>query len=256
MIKIIPLTTHDELFCKYSSQQQQQDCYMELDLQDETVQLSYNGEIGNSIPSSVYHNRTLRFSVECLTMDKGNALLVEALPICQRISAGYEIEWTGNNHKGRTTTYDARNAIDELHKLCAGYAGNSPENILVAQDVGEWFVDGGDIALKWCNLNVDSSDADVKAAAENEVNDAMSAGAVMASSEVVNYLTEAREEAREEIRWELAAVAEQVLQAVETRNRLITRQLEWGSSTRSIADLTGLSHVAIHKIGKRMRNQS
>lgn len=251
MIKIIPLTTHDELFCKYSGQQQRQDCYLELDIERETIQLSYDDEIGNTIPMGVHHRRILRFTVECLTMDRGNELLVEALPICQRIIAGYEIEWTGNNHVGRTTTDDAENAIDELHELCAGYAGNSPENILVAQDVEEWFVDGMKQAMTWLNLTADSSDNEIMEAAKEQIAEALTAGAVMELGEVVDYLTEAREEAREEIRWKLAAVAEQVLQAIETRNRLITRQLEWGSSTRSLAELTGMSHVAIHKIGKR-----
>ena len=110
------------LYFKYSSQVNPQSAFIEID-EDGTVTAGVNAEIGNGIPSRVWHKQDLRIScpsnihgvslIEFLEDDVGKELLT-------RIHSGHNVEFTGCNFEG-TLTEDAENAIlelgNELHEV-------------------------------------------------------------------------------------------------------------------------------------------
>jgi hypothetical protein len=116
-IKIKKLIDRNALYCQYSGQIQRQDCYIEIDCERETMHASYNGEIGNAVPFSVYHGHDQRFSIPCLTADAANTLMADIIPLARRVIDGYATTWDGNNHVARFTA-DAQAAIDEIASTC------------------------------------------------------------------------------------------------------------------------------------------
>ena len=90
-----------ELYHKYPGQSERQDCYLELDLEAETLMCDWNCDIGNAVPMAVWHGMVRRYTIPCLTSAAANALMDEILPIAERIFAGYERVWDGSNNVGR-----------------------------------------------------------------------------------------------------------------------------------------------------------
>jgi hypothetical protein len=115
-------------------------------------------------------------------------------------------------------------------------------------DVNSWYVDGPETALKFEELNADSSDGEIRAAAESASKEAIDQNMIIPVEDVVVYLTAARGEARDKIRCELEDAAEQVAAATQRRNELIRRVAAFGDSTRSIGQLANLSHTGVAKI--------
>ena len=106
-----------DLHKHYDRQTSAQDCYIELDCESGVLSASYNSEIGNAIPFSVYHGHDQRFGIPALLGDAANALMSEIEPIAQRVVDGYTSEWDGNNNVARFTD-DAKTAIEEIRALC------------------------------------------------------------------------------------------------------------------------------------------
>jgi hypothetical protein len=131
----------NELHCHYSRQTSAQGCYVELDCKNETLSASYNAEIGNAIPFSVYHCHNQRWGIPALTESAANDLLDEILPLAERAVAGYESEWDGNNHVAKFDD-DAQAALDEIAEICDAIEPDE-SNSLQEWDVGDW-LDNGD----------------------------------------------------------------------------------------------------------------
>lgn len=132
-IRIIPAT---QLHCHYAQQSSAQPCYIELDCAEGTLLASYNGEIGNAVPAAVYHGHEQRFGIPELTTEAADELMAEIAPIAERVVAGYESEWNGNNHVACFTD-DALAAIDEITKICDAVEADE-SNSIQEWDAGDW----------------------------------------------------------------------------------------------------------------------
>lgn len=103
------------LYFKYTSQVNPQPAFIEID-ENGVVTAGVNGEIGNGVPSNVWHKVDLR--VGCSSLLHGNSL-IEFLEgevgndLLRRIHNGHSVDWDGSNHVG-SLTEDAENAILEL----------------------------------------------------------------------------------------------------------------------------------------------
>lgn len=117
MTVAITQVSGNELYFKYFNQINPQDCYVELDCEREELTATYNSEIGNAIPASVFNGHDQRFSIPCLNESSANALLEEILPLAERVVAGYESGRNGNNHVAKFSE-DAKKAIEEIEYLC------------------------------------------------------------------------------------------------------------------------------------------
>lgn len=103
------------LYLKYSGQCNAQDAYVAMD-ECGLITASPNGEIGNSMPSYVWHNRTLRFT--CPNTVKGSALLEylnseDTQLKFQTIHDMHSVGWNGNNHVGKFTDDDQFEALKQ-----------------------------------------------------------------------------------------------------------------------------------------------
>lgn len=145
-ITIDKLTDKTALHCHYDRQSEAQPCYIELDCKTETLRADYNGEIGNAIPFSVYHGHTQRWGIPMLTADAANGLLGRIAPLAERVVAGYDEKWDGNNHVA-TFTDDAQSAIEEIEALCDI---EEDESLCVTEwDAGYW------LQNSICRLDID-----------------------------------------------------------------------------------------------------
>jgi len=128
----------NDLYCHYDRQTSAQDCYVELDCRNGTLSASYNAEIGNAVPFSVYHGHEQRFGIPMLTAAAVNALMDQITPLAQRVIDGYESDWNGNNMVA-TFTDDAQAAIDEIREICDAEAESADEsNSIQEWDAGDW----------------------------------------------------------------------------------------------------------------------
>ncbi len=137
-METIKITEKFELAHQYPGQNKPQDCYVDLDLKNETLTADWNGEIGNAVPMDVYHGHTRRYSIPCLVMDAANDLLDEIAPLAERVIAGYESWWNGNNHIAKLDD-DAQAAEDEINKICnETYVSADENNTVRMWDAEEW----------------------------------------------------------------------------------------------------------------------
>jgi len=135
-LTINKISDSKKLYRKYDGQSDSQGIYIELDCKNETLSVSYNAEIGNAVPFSVYHGHEQRWGIPLLTTDAINSLLDEIEPLAERVVAGYESEWDGNNHVAEFDE-DAQNALDEIEELCNAAEENADET----DTVQEWDIE-------------------------------------------------------------------------------------------------------------------
>jgi len=112
----LPKTRKDYLW-QYPGRDYPQEAYLQLRMSAEPPHLcaTFNGEIGNAVPSDVYHGYTLRFDFPSDALLKDvRAAIKKVAPMCAELAKGFDTEWDGNNMVGK---YDhaLRNHIqDEL----------------------------------------------------------------------------------------------------------------------------------------------
>jgi hypothetical protein len=97
-VTIRELTRPAELLHVYPGQQQPQDCYLKLDLRDGEFTADWNAEVGNAVPSDVYHGHVRRYYIPVLSAETANDLLRTLAPLAQRVLDSYESRWNGHNH--------------------------------------------------------------------------------------------------------------------------------------------------------------
>jgi hypothetical protein len=134
-MKIIPVENNNGMHCHYERQTAAQGCYVEIDCKLQTLLCSYNAEIGNAVPFAVYHGHEQRFGIPCLTAGAANDLMAQINPIADRVCAGYESVWNGNNNVARFND-DARAAIDEIEAICADI--DEEGSTVVEWDAGDY----------------------------------------------------------------------------------------------------------------------
>jgi hypothetical protein len=178
-----------ELYHRYPGQHDRQPCYLELDCDRGILSCDWNGEIGNSMPFTVYHRRTLRWTIPALKGYGANALMREVLPICEAIMAGYEIHWDGNNNIGRYTE-DAQLAIEELTAYCDGDTWTGEIHVW---DASDWFSGTSEDDL---GITVTTTDDELEDIAEKLLEEAHSHN-VDEIDGLEEYLKDRREELRD-----------------------------------------------------------
>lgn len=146
-VRIIECTDPTELYRHYDGQSEPQDAYLELDTQDGTLHADYNSEIGNAVPFTVHHGLQRRYSIPILTADAANRVMEEIRPFAERIVAGTESEWDGNNTVA-VLDDDARAAEEELEDRLGlpsegnGYSGQSNQGFNESDLVAVWDIEG------------------------------------------------------------------------------------------------------------------
>lgn len=146
-VRIIECTSPTELYRHYDGQTEPQPAYIELDTQNGTLSASYNAEIGNAIPFTVHHGLDRRYGIPVLTAEAANRVMEEIAPLADRIIAGTEAEWDGNNTVA-VLNDDALAAEEEIEKLLglpsqAGGWSDEPNQGFPDSDlVGVWDIDG------------------------------------------------------------------------------------------------------------------
>jgi hypothetical protein len=135
-ISITEVKNTTDLYCKYSGQTEAQPCYIELDCESKRMIASYNAEIGNAIPFSVFHGHDQRFGIPCLTAKAANEIMEHIAPLANRIIEGYSSEWDGNNNVA-VFTDDAKEAIEEIENICNDLEPES-EDLVQAIDASDW----------------------------------------------------------------------------------------------------------------------
>lgn len=113
----ITISEVGDLYLRYRGQYQQQPCYVELDCESETLSAEVDGSIGPGTPFRVWHGRAIRWAIPALTESAAEGLLLDLIPLAQRIVDGYSCEWDGHNHIGKLDE-DAREAAEAVRDLC------------------------------------------------------------------------------------------------------------------------------------------
>jgi len=135
-VTITEISGTTDLHQHYDRQTSAQPCYIELDCRNAQMSASYNAEIGNARPMSVYHGHDQRWQIPCLTASTANALLRELLPIAQRIVDGYDSRWDGNNNVAQFTD-DAQAAQDDICAICDAIEADE-DSAVQEYDAGDW----------------------------------------------------------------------------------------------------------------------
>jgi hypothetical protein len=247
-VEITHVTNKTELYCHYSNQITQQDCYLSLYLKTGELCVAHDPEINSgssSMTMDEYHRIVLSWKIPCLTMDSANQLLREAESIAQRILDGADIIWDGNNHIGRLND-DASAAEEDMARLIEEY-GDAPT--LAIGDISFWFTETSEEELANAGLNIDSGEEELRVAANEIVTQALDEfNTVMDADDIVAYFQSAQEVLRDEVREELEQVAESMERLKARRDELICRLAAWGDSSREIAQLADLSHTGVANI--------
>lgn len=155
------------LYSRYQGQINAQPAYVELD-EDGNVSADYSGEIGNAVPMTVWHRRTLRWSVSNQVRGDELADLLESdevVALLERVYLGHTVEWDGNNHTGSLDD-DARAASDELDTIF-GEAPNSGNDGSGVWDAGEW-LDGAGLLGSWSGKPLDEAVSEIQEQAESD----------------------------------------------------------------------------------------
>lgn len=146
-VRVIECTDPAELFRHYDGQSEPQPVYIELDTQNETLSATYNGEIGNAVPATVYHGLDRRYGIPILTADAANRIMHEIAPFADRIIAGTTVEWDGSNNVA-ILNEDAQAAEEEIEELLGlpsqehGYSDEPNQGFADEDLVGVWDIDG------------------------------------------------------------------------------------------------------------------
>lgn len=126
------------VLCIYPGQTSPQPAYVELDIENDSLTWDYNGEIGNAVPAAVWHGIRRRYSIPSETKGVALATLLEDVAfrtLLERVLAGAETKWDGNNHVARLTQ-DAGDAEEEIERLIEGSI--CEDDRVNVYDVGDW----------------------------------------------------------------------------------------------------------------------
>ena len=130
------------LYHRYPGQYSEQGAYIEIDFQDRVMLASWNAEIGNGIPFSVYHGLCHRFSVSSRLFSEAiNELLFDLEELANEALAGFRTRWDGSNWVGEFTgeAQEALEMIENIARECI------VDNVIVVDCWGDWFQEYADL---------------------------------------------------------------------------------------------------------------
>jgi hypothetical protein len=142
-MEIVKLEKNENFYHKYPQQTRPQPTYVELECEalDGAGRLSViiDAEIGGAVPMTVWHNRVLRWAInaEYAVGSAVNELLDSIAPLAERVVAGYECIWDGNNNVGQLNE-DAIDASDEISRISDDWMPSDDEAVYVV-DATEYF---------------------------------------------------------------------------------------------------------------------
>lgn len=158
------------IYSRYRTESNPQPAYIEIDLEKETVEADYSGEIGNAVPANVWHGLVRRIPVTPYA--KGTVLAAflesdELRTLVERMIAGFESVWNGNNYVSKMTP-DATAAEDELERAAEAFF--DPADLVQVYSVDTFMEtamstdeDAGEIELENVGtITADTSDADLQ----------------------------------------------------------------------------------------------
>jgi hypothetical protein len=120
------------LFCQYAGELQPQPAFIELNLEDGTLDADYSGVLGSGVPVKVFYGKIQRFSVPSDIAGKAlESFIHEHAPLFERVCQGYEDVWDGNNYVARLTD-DAQGAIEEIESAIERELHDEDKRISVA----------------------------------------------------------------------------------------------------------------------------
>jgi hypothetical protein len=112
------LTGSAPLYRRYPSQSNPQNAFVKID-SDGDIWYYTDPEVGNGIPSDIFHNVARRWCIpNDLTARGYEGLHEDIQELLQRVADGMTTRWNGNNTVGRLTE-DAADARDELEQYLA-----------------------------------------------------------------------------------------------------------------------------------------
>ena len=136
-ITIIPVQDETELYRQYPGQTNPQSVFVQLDPESRILSTGYNPEIGNSVPSEVWHGTIYRYPFEkwmVPTMDGANEFMEELISLAETVCLGFKRVWNGRNHVG-TLSEEGQSANEEISELVRTWSGDS----LRVEDASDWF---------------------------------------------------------------------------------------------------------------------
>lgn len=102
------------LYHQYSGQSEPQPVYVSLDCRDGgSVDIDWDGEVGNGVSSDVWHGHTQRWPVYVYDGGAISEIVEEMRPQLERVVAGYTTQWDGNNCVAKFTD-DATEAYKNI----------------------------------------------------------------------------------------------------------------------------------------------
>jgi hypothetical protein len=106
------------LYHKYPRQTDPQPSYVYLGCATGQIGADWSGEIGNAVPMDVFHGHTRCYGVDArIKRSALIALMDQIKPLADRVFAGYESVWDGNNHVAKFDA-DATEADESIEALC------------------------------------------------------------------------------------------------------------------------------------------
>ncbi|WP_194838894.1 hypothetical protein [Nocardia sp. XZ_19_369] len=246
LVTPVDTATPTTLYCRYSTEQAPQPCHVSLDLESGNLTADYNSEPGSALPESVYHQRTLWWSIPCLTADGANELLDALAPLAARVLAGASVEWNGNNNVGRFDA-DADAAQAEIAAACSGI-GDADYPRVLEWDADDWFAEGEPPVV-----GAELTDAELGLLGESLAAEALEMSTsprpddVNVIARLNEWLGQARDAARSHVERDLVETAEAIDELETRRDELVTRVSGW-LSYRAVGELARLSHTHARRI--------
>lgn len=106
------------VYHRYHQQSEPQGAYVEVNIEDGTVDADWNGEVGNAVPCSIWHGRVLRFPISPYMTGRDISSLLHVLKKdIEVLIADTEVVWTGSNHVGRRGE-EAEEAHERIERKC------------------------------------------------------------------------------------------------------------------------------------------
>jgi hypothetical protein len=206
----LTVTTLDEsdpavLLLHYPTQTNAQPCFVELNCEAEELCADVRGEIGSNSPERVFHRRTLRWTIPCLTARAANKLLAEIEPHAVTILRGYESVYSRDGSKHGEYTPEAWEAIERVNQLCDVSRFHEDERVN-AWDASDYYgsIGGDDAQARDVKITADTTDAQISTRAAELCDEAHSDSppVYLRHANVANYLRNLRDrlaDARNEV---------------------------------------------------------
>lgn len=153
-LEVVPVdhSSAAPLYHKYPNQSSPQGAYLELDCQTGRLWATWNAEIGNAVPFSVFNGHERRYPLSAfITADALNDLLSdsEILVLIQRVLDGYSSKWDGSNMVA-CLTGDALKAEEDIERRLERIPDDE-SRLAAVWDVRDWLFTCGSLTEHWCD---------------------------------------------------------------------------------------------------------